>query len=73
MTVGEFIQQLQKLPADFEIAVLTQGAIARPPSIQRVVASAWNVTAGSGRAGLDCPARAFLVRPAREIIGGKES
>lgn len=72
MKVGEFIKALQKLPADYEIAVLSHTAHARPPVIQRVNTWAWSNGPRYSTGGLLTPSRAFLVRPEREVIGGIE-
>jgi hypothetical protein len=72
MKVGEFIKALQQLPADYEIAVLSHTAHARPPVVQRVNTWAWSNGPRNCTGGLQTPSRAFLVRPAREIIGGSE-
>ncbi len=68
MTVSELIRELGKLPADFEIAVFTANAHARPPSIVRVNQFAWTNQGDVPRAGLHDPSRAYLLRPEQEIV-----
>ncbi|HTD89388.1 MAG TPA: hypothetical protein VK663_01905 [Burkholderiales bacterium] len=65
MRVGDLIQELCKLPRDYEIAVLTQHAQASAPEIVRVSRYAWE---GGAHRGLIDPARAYLIRPKREMI-----
>jgi len=66
MTVGELIRELQKLPADFEIGILTATGFARPPSI--ICINEWAWRHGNSGHGFRNLARSYLIRPAVEIV-----
>jgi len=62
--VREFVAELQKLPQDFEIAILAASAHARPPVLEPVNQWAWMQTT----CGLENPAHAYLIRPMKDVI-----
>lgn len=66
MTVADLIRKLQKLPGDYEVGIFTATAHARPVEICLVDEWAWNN--GRNKGGFKHPARAFLLRPEKEIV-----
>lgn len=67
MTVAELIETLRGLPQDHEIAVFGTLAQPRPPVVER--ANPWAHPRGEFTAqGFADPKRAFLIRPAREVV-----
>lgn len=65
MTVADLIRELQKLPQDAEIGVLTASAHARPPVLERVQKLGWD---GIRRTGFKDLHNAWLIRPENEVI-----
>jgi hypothetical protein len=67
MTVNELKKMIDKLPSDFEIAMLTANAVARPIEIEPVNRFAFEISPGKC-GGFRDASRAFLLRPAKEIM-----